>query len=137
VPRQPKYDANRERRIVDALRGGNTLKAAAAYAGVDETTLHRWRKRYAGFASRVDLAQAEAEVTVVTHLVAAVQGGDVAAAKFWLERRRPDDWGPKTSEAARELGDALAEAFGRLSGAGPQLPADVVDQELEDNGHTP
>jgi hypothetical protein len=50
-----------------------------------------------------------------------------------LKRQALDMHGP-ASETARELGDVLAQAFARLSGSGPQLPADLTD---DDDGGRP
>jgi hypothetical protein len=80
-------------RILNALRAGNTRRAAAGYGYVDEGTFERWMRRYAGFAGEVHLAEHEAEVAVVSNLLSQVQSGDVRACIFWLERRRPDTWG--------------------------------------------
>jgi hypothetical protein len=40
-------------------------------------------------------AEATAEIQTVGILIDAVKAGDTNAAKFWLERRRGDDWGLK------------------------------------------
>ena len=37
------------RRLLDAIRGGFTVKAACAMAGVTDITLSRWRKRHPDF----------------------------------------------------------------------------------------
>jgi hypothetical protein len=109
MARPTKFDAEAEQRILMALRAGNTRKAASGYGRVDQDTLERWMKRYADFADRVKLAEAEAYVTVFTRLIAAVQAGEIAAMKFWLERRHPEEWGPPRADSRVDLSVTEAE----------------------------
>jgi hypothetical protein len=92
MARPSKYTPERVTLVLDALTAGCTRKTAAAYASVDETTLCRWLKRYADFASRVSLAEASCEVAAVATIRAAAKK-DWHAASWWLERRRYQDWG--------------------------------------------
>ena len=65
-------------RVVEALRAGNTRRAAAAYAGIAEKTFHSWMRRgkgtdsersqepcYVTFVNAVEKAEADAEVANV------------------------------------------------------------------------
>lgn len=87
-----------EERILKAIAAGNTLKDAAAYAGIGYSTLEHWladpRPRYRQFRQAVEQKQAEAVVRNVAIIEKAAQEQWQAAA-WWLERRRPDDWGRK------------------------------------------
>lgn len=112
-----------ERRIIDALRAGNTRKAACAYAGIDLHTLARWSAANATFATAIEKAEADAEVRAVAAVVKAGEKQWQAHA-WWLERRRPDDYGrrdrlevtvrQKAEKMAADLGldvdELLAEA---------------------------
>ena len=92
MARPTKFNPQTADRILGVLRAGNTRTASALYAGVDYSTLKRWAERNAEFCAALDHAEAEAEIRCVTVLMKAVQEGDTAAAKWWLERRRQDDW---------------------------------------------
>jgi hypothetical protein len=83
-----------EEELLRALRLGNSRSTAAAFVGIDDSTLWRWTENFAGFCKRVEAAEATAEVRVVGRLIEAADAGDMQAIKFWLERRRPDSWGP-------------------------------------------
>jgi len=96
--RPSKYNEARVKRIVDAISAGATRKAAAEYAGIDQTTLIRWEQVYSNFANAIKEAEGQAEIKFTTTLAKAAQNGDVRAAMFWLERRRPKDWGRKYEE---------------------------------------
>jgi hypothetical protein len=126
-----KRSPEREQRILQAVRAGNTLKAAAAYGGIDEATLWRWTKSSATFASLLSRAEQEAEVALVANIRLAGQA-DWRAHAWLLERRNPTAWGrrdrldvkidaeQRIRLMARELGfdeeEALIEAQ-RILGA--------------------
>lgn len=106
-------------RILTALRAGNTRKAAAGYGHVDQGTLENWMKRYADFSGQVKLAEDEAEVTVVSNLLAQIQRGDTRAMMFWLERRRHDSWSERINVSASGSVGVVVEY---LNGSAP-VPA--------------
>jgi hypothetical protein len=91
--RPSKYTPERVQRVVEALEGGNTRRAAASAAGIDEGTLERWMRRFAGFAGAVSAAEATAELAHVATIKRAAEDGDWRASLAWLERRRNEDWG--------------------------------------------
>jgi hypothetical protein len=91
VARPTKRTPEREQRLLDAVRAGNTRRASAAYAGVSEDSLERWQQRYAGFADALTRAEAEAEVRNVA-IVQQAARDDWRAAAWWLERRRPEEY---------------------------------------------
>ena len=130
--RRSKLTGEAEDAIVEAVSLGLSYKAAAAIAGVDETTLHRWRKRgrdsgrqpYRQFCQRIDAAQAstardylqavrrsviEPTVTTKTTTRTAPDGGTITetvktvsppgikGALWWLERRLPHLFAPRTN----------------------------------------
>jgi hypothetical protein len=49
--------------------------------------------RYSGFSDAIKKAESEAEVRVVAHVLKAATDGTWQAAAWWLERRRPHDYG--------------------------------------------
>lgn len=51
-----------EKKICDALRAGNTRRAACQYAGIGETTLARWLADFGDFGDALTRAEAECEV---------------------------------------------------------------------------
>jgi len=89
-------------RVVAALRGGNYMETAARYAGIDESTLHRWIAKgkeddasepYQEFCKAVEKARAEAEVRNLHLIQNAASGGTWQAAAWFLERSFPGRWG--------------------------------------------
>lgn len=87
-----------QQRVLQAIAGGNTKKDAAAYAGVGYRTLEAWladqRPAFQQFQQAVAQKEAEAVVRNVT-LIQKAAADTWQAAAWWLERRRPDDWGRK------------------------------------------
>jgi hypothetical protein len=83
------------------------------HAGLDQNTFWRWMKADAAFAALVEQAEAEAEMVCVTTIGRAAQvPATWQAAKWWLERRRPAQWGRRRrsdskllTEAERVLGE--------------------------------
>jgi transposase len=93
VGRPSKRTPDREARLLEALRAGNTRSAACHYAGIDQGTLANWLARYSDFSDAINKAEADAEVRMVAQIARAAHDGTWTAAAWWLERRRPDDYG--------------------------------------------
>ena len=86
--------------ICQALRAGNTRHDSAVYGGICETTFYEWLKKadegkepYTEFSEAVKKAEADAIVRNVAIIQKAANDGTWQAAAWFLERRRPDDWG--------------------------------------------
>jgi hypothetical protein len=93
--RPSKYTKERAGRILSALREGNTRSASAALGGIDVGTLVSWERRFSDFSAHVKEAEAAAERMHVGNIKRAAFSGNWQASAWWLERRRPDDWGRK------------------------------------------
>lgn len=92
MARPTKRTAERQQKILDALRAGNYLETAATYAGVHRDTLNEWRKKFPGFSDAVDEARASAEAKNVAIIQRAAELHWQAAA-WWLERSFPGRYG--------------------------------------------
>ena len=103
LPPHAKYSADRHATIVEAIRVGNSKAVATRLAGVQDTTFHDWCKQgrdmpgrfpqYAKLVEDVEQALAEFEASRVALVKTAGDNGAWQAAAWWLERRKPDDWG--------------------------------------------
>jgi hypothetical protein len=114
----------REQAILQALENGCTRRAAAGAAGISHTTLYRMLDASVTFRDAVEKAENLAEAKATTLVVKAAYEGNWTAAAWWLERRRPDDYGKRVAvdvsirdevaKLASELGidveEAIAEA---------------------------
>lgn len=80
--------------LLKALRVGNTRAAAARAVGIHIDTFHDWLTKDPKFSEAVVRAEAEAEQYYLSHIQQAAPG-DWRAAAFWLERRRPADYGKR------------------------------------------
>jgi hypothetical protein len=109
----PQGDERREA-LLKAIGAGNTRECAARAVGVAPSTLYAELDRNESFRSRVHLADAESEARMV-ELVRKAAVTDHRAAQWWLERRRPKEWGrtdrvemvdaeQAAREKAREMG---------------------------------
>lgn len=105
--------------VASALRAGNYIETAAAYAGINKTTLYDWLKRgerekqriesnpgakarksealFVDFSNAVQKAMADAEVRDVATIVRA-SAENWQAAAWRLERKYPDRWGRRKLE---------------------------------------
>jgi transposase len=112
--RRPKIlDENVQKKIIDAILGGNYLETAAQYAGVSKTAIFEWLAKgreaqaqldagetltvfngelYAQFTDSVREAQAVAEVRTVALIQKAALTNWQAGA-WYLERSKPRTWG--------------------------------------------
>lgn len=111
-----KYDKERADIILEAVGSGLTQKDGAVLAGVDESTVCRWKKQHADFANQ--LAKKEIEfkrmnVSIVQS--AAFQSWQASA--WLLERKYPKEFGQKTElsddskKQVEELQDTLKNYF--------------------------
>jgi transposase-like protein len=97
-----KLTADRQKRIVEALRAGNYVSVAARFAGISPSTLFAWLRkgraaragRYREFHDAVAQALTFAEVRAVAILQKEMEGNWRAAAAY-LARRFPRRWGPR------------------------------------------
>ncbi len=88
-----------EKRLVEAVRAGNSREAAAKAAGISEATFYSWlsrgrkakRGRFLEFLEAIKKAEGEAEQKAVGRIVEAGQKHWQAAA-WWLERKYPKRW---------------------------------------------
>ena len=114
--RPTKLNIDTHNKIISAIRAGNYIETAAAYAGINKSTLYDWLKRgerekqrvaqnprynirksekpYVEFSNAVEKALAEAEVRDVAIIAKAAEEQWQAAA-WRLERKFPDRWGRK------------------------------------------
>lgn len=102
--RPTKLDDLTAKRIVDAVAAGVSRVGAAKSAGVGKSTLMEWLQRgrdgeqpYADFADQIRKADGQIEHRVVSALLNQIEEGHVGAMCFWLERRRPEEWGKRDS----------------------------------------
>jgi transposase len=91
MARPTKRTPERETRLLEALRAGNTRRASCAYAGIDQDTLANWLRRWSDFSDAVEKAEADAEIRNVAIIQKAASETWQAAA-WWLERRRPAEY---------------------------------------------
>ncbi|WP_339174429.1 hypothetical protein [Anoxybacillus sp. FSL W8-1294] len=100
--RPTKLTPELQKKIIDAIRAGNYMETAAAYAGISKDTFFRWLRKgaraksgiYKDFHDAVEKALADAEVRDVM-LIANAAATDWKAAAWRLERKFPDRWGRK------------------------------------------
>lgn len=123
--------------VVEAIRAGNYVETAAAFAGIDKTTLYDWLRQgatagsgpYHEFSHAVKAAQAAAEVRDVM-LIGKAAATQWQAAAWRLERKFPDRWGRKV-----QVGDLAklsdAELWARLKEA---EVSEGLNPEPESNG---
>lgn len=114
MARPSKYSPERVKRITDALASGNTRATSAAYGGISIDTFLAWIRRFNDFSTLVKDAEAKAEVAHVANIAKAAQSGTWQASAWWLERRKPAEWGrvdrlevefrAKAEQMAQELG---------------------------------
>jgi hypothetical protein len=113
VGRPTKRTPQVEARLFDAIRAGNTIRAACHYAGIGVQTLADWQ-RFRDFREALEKAEADAEVRMVAEIAQAARGGTWQAAAWWLERRRPDDFGrrDRVDVTVRQHAQKLAAEMG-------------------------
>ena len=101
---QSKLTPELQDKIVQAIRMGNYVETAVAYAGIHKDTFYNWLQRgkdepgsiYADFSDAVEKAKADSEVRDVALIEKAATDGSWQAAAWKLERKFPQKWGRVT-----------------------------------------
>jgi len=104
--RPEKLTPELQQKIVDAIRMGAYIETAAAYAGINKSTLYDWMKRgaraksgkYKEFSNAIEKALAESEMRDLAVIAKASQENWQAAA-WRLERKFPDRWGRRKAKS--------------------------------------
>jgi len=93
--RKSKFNPERAKKIVGAIRGGNYREVAAAWGGIDDSTMRRWMlgtsKALRAFRASVIEAEEAAEIEMVLLVRKAAQD-DAKHAQWWLERKCHTRW---------------------------------------------
>lgn len=150
VGRPTKINPTIQEQIVKAIRAGNYIETASAYAGINKSTLYDWLKRgerekqrvaknpkykirkdeapFVDFSNAVQKALADAEIRDVATIVKASTEHWQAAA-WRLERKYPDRWGRKKVDidVSGELG---VKHSGQTEKIAEQLENDPDAREL-------
>ena len=107
VGRPEKIDPTIIKKIADAVRAGNYIETAAAYAGIHKDTLYQWLKKgareesgiYREFSDAIKEALAYSEMEDGKTIKRQSRKNWQAAA-WRLERRFPQRWGKKETLSA-------------------------------------
>lgn len=148
MARPTKLNTETQEKIVSAIRAGNYIETAAAYAGIHKSTLYDWLKRgerekqrvaknpryrikkdeqqFVEFSDAVERALAEAEVRDVAIIGKAAEEYWQAAA-WRLERKFPHKWGRKVIEHSGSLEVKHNDDIKRIE---KQLETDAESREL-------
>jgi hypothetical protein len=110
MARRSKATEARIEALLAALRVGNTRDASAGHAGIVRTTLYRWLERDPALRTRVEKAEADAEVRFTAQVARAARDDDWRAAAWWLERRRPKSYGRAQAAAGIAAAGASVSA---------------------------
>lgn len=133
--RKPKLTWQVQQQVVQFLRTGATLEAAAGAVGIHRTTLQRWlekgdhdtRGRYHNFFAEVTKAQSEFEIRSQATILKAAQT-DWKAAAWGLERRFPERYGKQFNAGLRT---GLEQLLNHLQCVLPAEAFDAVLKSLE------
>lgn len=104
----------RVKRICELLASGLSFSGTAGAVGINQSTLHEWRKTDPAFARAVDQALADSEAELL-RLAKAGAAKDGRIALMMLERRHPAEWSKRDEvqhlHAHATLSAALLERF--------------------------
>ena len=95
--RRSKMTEPRVEALLNALRIGNTRRAACAHADIDPTTFYRWLAGDATFRNAIQKAEGEAEarfLTQVTKAATSWRRGSTPCCKAWASNRQKRGRGP-------------------------------------------
>jgi transposase len=137
-------------KLCDAIRAGNYMETAAAFAGIRKATLHNWLRRgarqsqgiYHAFSEAVEKALADSEARDVALIAKAAAEGQWQAAAWRLERKFPDRWGRRDRHqveaniqgTVKVTSDEAIEELTRLLAARTPRDGEAKDPASDDAG---
>jgi len=97
--RPPVLDSGKRREILAILSVGCSRRTAARYVGCSPTTIQNTADRDAAFAEELGRAENRAEIGYLKSIQKAAKKEQYWRAAAWaLERRNPEDYGPRHPE---------------------------------------
>ncbi len=91
------------RKLEEALQDGFSVSEACLVSGISRTAYYERRSTDEAFAVKMELAQKYVTIRAKKTVIQAIKDGNFNAAKWWLERREREEFGPSAvSQAAKE-----------------------------------
>ena len=81
------------KKLESAYQLGVSDEIASNYAGISKVTLYKWRETYPELVNRLDGAKHYARMAAGAVVVQAIKDKDVNTAKWWLEKKYPQEFG--------------------------------------------
>lgn len=139
--RPSKLDAERKKKLFEALKRGATIAVACQSAGVSDRTVSEWIRRgegrdrrkstkeYAEFAVQVQKAIADSEMALLTKVQQGARN-DWRAASWILERRFSERWA-STQKVEVRVQEQMTELINDFyDGLESELPPETYEQVL-------
>lgn len=109
-----------EKHLAKLIAEGATYANACEIVGIDYGTLRRWMISDCKFCNAIKKAEAQGIHERVKRIAAAGRAGNWQADAWYLERRRPQDWGRNTTLAPEQLMMMALETLGRTIKGNPE-----------------
>lgn len=120
---QTKFNHTTSTTVLEALRNGLSIRAAAALAGVTHTTVRNWIKEYDAFGSACEQAKAEYIEGLAKVVKQAAETDPRLAAKI-LEAKDPEGWAPRTVHQGDPDAEPIRHEVKIVWPSGPLPPAE-------------
>ncbi len=85
------------RKLVAAFHNDYDLEDALVYASVSKTSYYDWLKKDKEFAEKISSAKHLLSMKCKLIIADRINNGDVRAAQWWLEHRRPEEFSLKVN----------------------------------------
>lgn len=89
-------------KLLAAFWRGANVSEACLYAGISRETYYDWTRNSQELSDSFTLAKNMVGERAKAVIVAAIDNGDINAAKWWLERRNRKEFGPKATDDYEE-----------------------------------
>ena len=118
--------------LLTNLREGMSIQAACALSGISRATYYMWMEKDEEWAEEVEFAKRFAEPVLLSRIKScAAERGEWRAYAWILERRWPNEWGPKQEiEINQTTNDGGADMVRQMI---EQTDRRVMENTNEDN----
>jgi len=93
--RKSKLDLDIVRKLVAAFNNDYNVREACVYSGIGKTTYYDWLEKNKEFADTISASQRKISMKCKLIIADRINNGDVRAAMWWLEHKRPEEFSLK------------------------------------------
>lgn len=120
-------------KLVASFQNGMTVRDACWQSGISHEAYYNRLRNDEEFADTMARAQASCTLKARQVIIEAIQGGSVSTAKWWLEKKAPDEFGRNPTQDIESSISSPDESIANMSDAELQKLTEELYYILQNN----